>query len=189
MRVTLDGLKEKYRESSDPWNFRTSPYEQEKFLATRDALSRQHYHSALELGCGNGALAQHLAPVCDFYTGVDGVPRAVAAARRAVPDATIVEGYFPCDLPSGDHDLIVLSEILYFLGHEDIRALAEQIARRWPQSEILCVTYLGPTGNPLQGEEALEAFRQALGPAFDLINLKISSGYRIDGHVFRHQDR
>ncbi len=189
MRVTLGELEDKYRESADPWNFCTSRYEQEKFVATRNALSRQRYHSALELGCGNGALAKHLAPLCDLYCGVDGVSRAVAAARRAVPDATIVQAYFPCDLPSGAHDLIVLSEILYFLGREDIRALAEQITRRWPEAEILCVSYLGPTGNPLQGEEALEVFRQTLGPGFNLINLIMASGYRIDRHVFRHQDR
>ncbi len=183
MSVTLSELEGKYRGSADPWQFRTSPYEQEKFAATRAALARRRYASAVELGCGNGALAEHLAPLCDDYIGIDAVARAVAAARQAVPEARFLRRLLPCALPGGDHDLIVLSEILYFLGAEDIRRLAAQISGGWPRAEILCVTWLGDTGHALQGEEALNIFCRAMGPEARFATLRRTSGYRIDRHV------
>jgi SAM-dependent methyltransferase len=180
MSVTLAELEQKYRHSADPWEFRTSAYEQEKFVATRDALARPSYRSALELGCGNGALAEKLSPLCARYVGVDGVKRAVEAAREAVPAARFSQRLFPCDLPQGDHDLIILSEILYFLDDADIAKLAAQITQAWPRAEIICVTYLGPTGHSLQGAEALDIFCGALGPRFQFENIKTTTGYRID---------
>ena len=153
--VDLDTLLALYEEGDDPWEFRTSPYEHAKFAATAAALSRPRYRSALELGCGNGELARRLAPRCDAYCGLDAVGAALDAARAAVPGATFVRGFLPCALPDGDHDLIMLSEVLYFLDAAGIDALAEQIDRRWPGAEILCVTWRGPSGNPIEGEAAL----------------------------------
>lgn len=189
MSVTLADLEKKYWESADPWRFRTSPYEQEKFAATRDALARERYTSAVELGCGNGALAEHLVRLCESYIGLDGVERAVIAARQAVPDARFIQRLFPCALPAGNHDLIILSEILYFLDEVDIRALAGQIAQSWPHAEIICVTYLGETGHSLQGEEALDVFCQALAPQFEFTNIKRTPRYRIDRCLGKDGDR
>ena len=69
----LEDLQRLYAGSVDPWNFRESAYEQAKFAATRDALARPRYAACLELGCGNGELARHVAPLCDRYVGVDAV--------------------------------------------------------------------------------------------------------------------
>lgn len=187
MSVTLSDLEKKYWESADPWHFRTSAYEQEKFAATRSALAREKYASAVELGCGNGALAEHLVPICESYVGIDGVERAVNAARQAVPEARFIQRLFPCALPAGAHDLIILSEILYFLDESDIGALAEQISQSCARAEIICVTYLGETGHVLQGKEALEVFRQALGSKFNFLNMKTTPRYRIDRHVWQEQ--
>lgn len=189
MSISLTELEQKYWESADPWQFRTSPYEQEKFTATREALSRETYESAVELGCGNGALAEYLTPLCANYVGIDGVERAVIAAQQAVPEARFVQCMFPCSLPAGEHDLIILSEILYFLDEADIGKLACQIAQNWPRAEIICVTYLGETAHVLQGEEAFDAFVRALGPAFQFINVKTTSGYRIDRRIWQEQHR
>ncbi len=183
MRVTLSELESKYWQDLDPWNFRTSPYEQEKFTATRQSLSRKTYQSVLELGCGNGALAEHLAPMCQAYIGVDAVERALTVARQMVPEASFINAFFPCTLPEGPHDLIVLSEVLYFLDTTDIKALAQQIVDNWSAAEIVCVTYLGETSHELQGDQSLEAFKSALGPSFNLVNVRCTQGYRIDSHV------
>lgn len=180
MTVTRARLQEIYAETDDPWNFVCSRYEQEKFRTTRTALTRPRYASALEIGCGNGELARHLAPFCDAYTGIDAVGKAVAAARRAVPSARFVQGYFPGQLPEGNHDLIILSEILYFLTPDHLTELAEVILRQWPSAEMVCVTYLGDTGNELQGEAALAVFAKALGGSHRLQNYRTAAGYRID---------
>lgn len=178
--VGLNHLRALYAEGDDPWGFRTSAYEQAKFVATRAALLRPGYDSALELGCGNGELARHIAPLCRAYTGLDAVDTALEAARRAVPDGRFVQGFLPCELPPGDYDLVLLSEVLYFLDRPGLAALAAGIARRCPRAEVLAVTWLGPSGNPLEGHEALDAFAAAMAPAFTHSPVQRDPRYRID---------
>lgn len=181
--VGREHLRALYAGGDDPWGFRTSDYERSKFEATRAALLREGYESALEVGCGNGELARRLAPLCARYAGLDAVEAALAAARRAVPEGTFVQGYLPCELPGGSHDLIVLSEILYFLDEPGLAALAGQIARRWPGAEVLAVTWLGPSGNALEGEAALAAFARAAAPALALVPVARTDRYRIDRFI------
>ncbi|RYI11878.1 MAG: class I SAM-dependent methyltransferase [Acetobacteraceae bacterium] len=173
-------LQEIYGQGDDPWAFRTSDYEQGKFRATVAALAKPRYDSALEVGCGNGELARHLAPRCGRFIGVDAVETALNAARRAVPSGRFFQGYLPCPLPEGPHELIVLSEILYFLDAAGLRSLAAQIAERWPGAEVLSVNWLGRSGNPLEGLEALGIFQDAMEPAFRPQMVLQTEQYRID---------
>lgn len=180
MGVGIEHLYGLYASGDDPWSFRTSAYERQKFAQTRKALSRARYRSAFELGCGNGQLAHHLADICARYTGMDAVDTALEAARRAVPAASFVKGYYPCPLPEDDFDLLIFSEILYFLDEGGLGTLATDVAEKWPDAELICVTYLGPSGNDLQGSEAVRIFTNALRGthAFDLV--RQTEGYRID---------
>lgn len=179
MGVGRDHLHALYADTPDPWDFEHSEYEQAKFVATRAALSRAHYTSVFELGCGNGQLARHLVNIRDRYTGMDAVVIAIEAARRAVPDATFIHDFYPCPLPRGDFDLLILSEILYFLDEGSLRKLASDIATAWPKAEVLCVSWLGETDHDLQGEEALAIFTAALDTDdFDCVEQ--TDKYRID---------
>jgi SAM-dependent methyltransferase len=161
MAVTRSHLEHLYARTDDPWDFRSSPYEASRFDATLAALPRARYVHALEIGCGNGELARRLVLRCERYTGVDAVAAALAAASKAVPNGTFIQAFLPCDLPEGAYDLIVLSEILYFLDEAGLYDLAKQLDRKWPDAEILAVTWLGPSGNPLEGDAALEHFTAA----------------------------
>ena len=61
--------------------------------------------------------------------------------------------------------------------------LSEYVRRRRmtiAAAEVLAVTWLGPSGNPLQGPEALEAFADAMVPAFRRLPVLSQSRYRID---------
>ncbi|NDW59806.1 methyltransferase domain-containing protein [Yangia sp. PrR004] len=176
--VGLDHLAALYSAGDDPWSFRSSLYEQEKFRATCAALPRSRYRSALELGCGNGELARHIAPHCTHYTGVDAVETALQAAQRTVPQGRFLRSFLPAPLPNGAHDLILLSEILYFLDAPGIRSLAMQIDKAWPMADVLCVTWLGPSGNTLQGTEALAFYRAASRRRFAC--QRQTADYRID---------
>lgn len=167
-----------YATTDDPWAFRTSAYEQAKFRATREALPRQRYASALEIGCGNGELARHIAPLCAAYRGLDAVEAALVAARRAVPKGDFRQIFLPARLPEGDHDLIVLSEVLYFLSPDGLRDLSRQVHERWPAADVICVTWLGDSGNPLQGEDALALFVSVSGR--DYVRAGGTADYRID---------
>jgi SAM-dependent methyltransferase len=183
MSVSPAHLHALYAETTDPWGFADSDYEQAKFVATRRALLHGSYGAAFELGCGNGQLARHLAGLCGRYVGMDAVEKAVAAAREAVPDATFVQGFYPCPLPQGPFELLILSEILYFLDIPRIQMLARDLARRWPLAEVICVSYLGPSGNTLQGAEALAAFTAAMAPSHAFTRVDRAARYRIDRGV------
>lgn len=173
-------LHQIYGQGDDPWMFRTSVYEQAKFRATADALSKPRYSSALEVGCGNGELARHIAVRCDSYIGVDAVGTALEAAQRVVPRGHFVQAFLPCPLPDGPHDLIILSEILYFLDAAGLLLLARQIAQRWPDTEVLSVNWLGPSGNPIEGLEAFGFFVASIGDAFQCSMVAQTEKYRID---------
>ncbi len=180
MIATLKHLRALYEHTDDPWNFAHSDYEQDKFRATRRALMRDSYRSALELGCGNGALARHIAPLCDNYTGIDAIERAVIAARKAVPEARFIVDCYPCRLPDATFDLVILSEILYFLTPDEIRHLARNLSHNARHAEVICVTWLGETEQALQGADALEIFRQTMVPRLDLALIADTGLYRID---------
>ena len=180
MTAILDHLHQLYAHTDDPWGFDDSLYEQGKFIATRNALTKDRYRAALEIGCGNGALARHLAPQCARYTGIDAVDRAVVAARTKVPGGAFLVGCYPCPLPPDDFDLVILSEFLYFLTPGEIAHLGRDIADCATRAEIICITYLGDTEQTLQGADALDLFRAGMR---GLINLEpvINTGlYRID---------
>ena len=178
--VEPTALEALYSDSDDPWGFRSSAYEAAKFAATADALPRRRYRSALEIGCGNGELARRIAPRCERYTGLDAVETALAAARRAVPDGRFVKGFLPCALPEGPHDLIVLSEVLYFLDAWGIDWLAGELDRLWPEADIVVVTWRGPSGNPLEGEAALALFLAALDGGREADTVRMERRYRIE---------
>lgn len=179
MAVDINHLRSLYANTHDPWDFEHSTYEHSKFKATRQALSRERYDATFELGCGNGQLARRLSEVSVRYTGMDAVDKALSAARKAVPTGTFLTGYYPCPLPNDSFDLIILSEILYFLDYEGIGLLATDIGTHWPEAELICVSWRGPSGNDLQGDDAVSTFIGALSThVFECI-VRMET-YRID---------
>ncbi|CAM4129599.1 SAM-dependent methyltransferase [Palleronia rufa] len=174
----LEGL---YAGTDDPWNFRTAPYEAERLDAVARALPRPRYAAALELGCGNGELARRVAPRCDTYTGLDAVPTALAVARRAVPKGRFAQGFLPCALPpapsQAGYDLVLLSEVLYFLDADGVAEIAARIDRGHPDADVVTVTWRGPTGHALDGEGALAAFMRATTRSWR--TARLTEGYRI----------
>lgn len=178
--VTQASLDELYEHTTDPWSFRTSEYEQRKYAATLAALGRVNYGTILEIGCGNGELARSLQKRCKYYVGVDAVAIALSEAKRVVPNGQFNQIYLPDELPDCNAELVVLSEILYFLDRRCLSLLAAQLRKRWPLAELLAVNMLGRTGNALSGEEALQHFASELGGVYQMAELAYTSEYRID---------
>lgn len=102
----------------DPWAFETSDYERQKRRATIHACGAATGRRVLELGAANGVLAAELAALATDLVAVEGVPAAahLAEARLAShPGARVVTGLIPDAVPAGPYDLVVASEILYYL--------------------------------------------------------------------------
>src|SRR4051812_39395374 len=112
-----------YEASPDPWGFASNPYEQAKYRETLLALGDRRFASGLEIGCSIGVLTRMLAPRCDALLGVDLVEQPLEAARARCADQPWVQFRrmrVPAEWSAGQFDLIVLSEVLYFLAPADI---------------------------------------------------------------------
>ena len=168
-----------YTATPDPWGFRSSAYEQDKYASTLAALARPHYAEALEVGCSIGVFTRSLAPRCDRLLAIDASGTALAAAREACaacPNVTLEQRFVPAGFPPGRFALIVLSEVLYYMTTDDLRAVAEACFAAQPEGgEIVICHWLGETDYPLTGLEATQAFVAAA----------TASGYR---HEMLHAD-
>lgn len=172
-----------YRTDPDPWNFRGSPYEREKYRKTLAILPRPRYRLGIEAGCSIGELTRLLSARCDRTIGVDVSEVALAQARAATAGIVFLRADLPQGWPEETADLIVLSEFLYYLKPAEIEALAARIADGWaPDGDCVLVSYLGETGEPLQGAEAADLFIRALADRTELSRTARSEHpqYRID---------
>ena len=173
-----------YTQKADPWDFRTSPYEQLKYVATLDILSRPNYARALEVGCSIGVFTRLLAPRCTALLSVDTSARALAEAQRDCADLGHVMfrlASIPDDFPDGSFNLIVLSEVLYYLSRADLVRVAARCENGLsPDGEIVLCHWLGDTNYPLGGDEAAEAFINAMTPRFRTAKQRREPDYRLD---------
>ena len=152
-----------YADDPDPWRFATSDYEREKYAATLDALGDRRFRAGLEVGCSIGVLTRQLAERCDALLSVDVAEDALAQARRRCADQPLVEFRrmrVPHDWPrDGGFDLILLSEVVYYLDRDDIADLAGRVGNSLAgDGVVLLVHWTGETHYPVSGDEAAEAF-------------------------------
>ena len=173
-----------YAQKADPWDFRTSPYEQRKYAATLDALSRPRYGRALEVGCSIGVLTRLIAARCDRLLSVDTSARALAEAERDCADldqVTFRLASLPEDFPDGSFDLIMLSEVLYYLSKTDLGRVAAQCGEALTTNgEIVLCHWLGETNYPLTGDDAAESFISAMAPRVRIVKQWREPEYRLD---------
>jgi SAM-dependent methyltransferase len=182
--MSADYFDKMYQDDPDPWRFATSPYEAEKYAATIAALPERMFAAGLEVGCSIGILTGQLASRCDALLALDGAEAALEQARARCPGVTFRRCMVPADWPPGTFDLIVFSEVLYYLDASDIRSTADlAMGALRPGGCLLLVHYLGLTDYPTTGDDAADWFIEAtaLKPALQ----KGQPGYRIDRLDFK----
>lgn len=160
---TLRHLTGLYAASDDPWDHRSSEYERRKYKATLASIGHGPFAEALEIGCGNGTLLTQLAPRCARLTGIECIPSAAQAARQATAHqahVTVLEGQVPRDIPSIRPDLILMSEVLYFLTPDDIAGLSLWL--KVQNAMIVCVNWMGSTDEDLDGNTAVALLTEAM---------------------------
>ncbi len=193
MSLPTDYFERIYAAQADPWGFRSRWYERRKYALTVAALPRERYRRAFEPGCSVGVLTEQLAGRCDHLLALDPVARAVHAAREAAahhPHVRVQVGAIPGDWPEDRFDLIVLSEVGYYLAPAQLPPLANRIVGSLePDGDVVAVHWRPdvadypstaeqvhgalhgrPELNPLlrheEGDFLLEVFRR--GPALSV---------------------
>ncbi|MEW6123500.1 MAG: class I SAM-dependent methyltransferase [Pseudomonadota bacterium] len=173
-----------YARDPDPWCFEASPYEDAKYRATLDALPAPRYRRVLEVGCSIGVLTEWLASRCDELVGVDPAQRALAQARRRcahLAGVSLRQNHVPGEWPDGDFDLILLSEVVYYLDRPDVARLADRILGSLRAGgHVLMVHWIRETDYPLSGDEASDLLMSHLGRTVRVIRQGRTPEYRLD---------
>lgn len=181
VRTPPASFETRYRAEPDPWGFATDPYEREKYERTIAALGGRRFSGALELGCANGELTALLAPRCERLLAVDAAPSAVARAReRELPGVEVRVATLPEELPRGAWELVVASEILYYLGDELLaQTLDGLLADLRPGGLLLAVHWTGEAAShPLSADRVHE--RLLAEPVLRSVTSERHPGYRLD---------
>ena len=182
--LDTDYFKGMYATESDPWKFATSPYERDKYAATLAALPRVHYASALDVGCSIGVFTHQLCPRCDALIGLDVVPSVLEAARARCadcPNARFMLAAVPGTWPEGRFDLIVISEVAYYLDRADLARLVARVeGALLPEADIVLVHWLGVTHYPLSGDDAAEGFIAGARNFATVLKQSRTAEYRLD---------
>jgi SAM-dependent methyltransferase len=176
-----------YRANTDPWQFASSPYEREKYAATLAALPRPHYARAFEIGGSIGVFTAQLAPLCDYLLSIDVSEAALAQARQRcanLPQVEIKKMQVPTEFPAGEFDLILVSEVGYYLSPADLARTADQMLAALPTGGQLLLVHWTPVvpDYPQTGDEVHEFFLAKTQPGGPLRHLggQRHEKYRLD---------
>ncbi len=180
---------ELYAADVDPWGFRTRWYEQRKYALTMAALPRARYESAFEPGCSIGVLTGLLADRCRRLLAVDPAHAAVLTARESLAaqrHVTVAEATVPADWPEGRFDLIVFSELGYYLDpvslQRTVAAAADALAT---DGDLVAVHWRPPVpAYPLSGDEVHGVLR--VHPALTRVVSHVEEDFLLE--VFRKGD-
>ncbi|HTA36507.1 MAG TPA: SAM-dependent methyltransferase [Solirubrobacteraceae bacterium] len=167
-RIGRERFERHYEASADPWGYRTSSYERDKYGATLAALPPRPLAHVLEVGCSIGVFTRLLAERCEQLVAVDFSARAIELAREQLHDLANVElarASFPEQTPPAAWDLVVCSEVLYYLDRKTFAEAIEWLRARLEQGAcVLAVSWRGEgVEEPISGDEAHDALARELG--------------------------
>lgn len=160
MSLTPDYFEQMYAGGDDPWGFGDRWYEQRKYALTVAALPAASYGNGLEVGCSIGVLTTLLAARCTALTGIDPSTRALAQAATGVPNnVRLTQGSVPGGWPAGAYDLVVLSEVGYYLSAADLDRLLDLVERDLqPDGVVVACHWRHPVADyPQTGDAVHEA--------------------------------
>lgn len=119
----------------DPWSLDTNRYEQTRYGLMLDLIrsEKEVYESGLEIGCAAGSFTFRLRKLCKKLHVVDCEARAIEKCRLRLANASEVRfsvaDISECTAWCDSYDLIVVSEVLYYLETaERVAATVKTIA-------------------------------------------------------------
>ncbi|MDT7953354.1 MAG: class I SAM-dependent methyltransferase [Acetobacteraceae bacterium] len=170
-----------YARDPDPWRFATSEYERDKYAATLAALPPRPFASGFEIGCSIGVLTRQLSERCDALLAVDVSDIALEQARQRCPGVSFANMDLRSEWPDGAFDLVLFSEVLYYLGLDGIRLVAKRTMDALaPGGVVGLVNWFGPTDGACTGDEAAELFIAEAGSRLAPWMQTRAEKYRLD---------
>jgi predicted TPR repeat methyltransferase len=164
-RVRPEFFADLYAEDPDPWKFESSAYERAKYDATIAALEGRRFAHGLEIGCSIGVLTERLAAHTDALLAIDVADRALDRAKaRGLANVTFERREVPEEYPGGVFDLVVASEVLYYLDEPafDTTCLAIERSLR---GTLLAVHWRPRAPRyPATGDQVHARLRDRFGP-------------------------
>ena len=124
-----DRLDRLHSDDVDPWGAETRWYEQRKRSLLLAALPRPAFARGLEVGCSTGVLTEALLDRTASLAATDSSPAALELARGRLGDrAELRLMTAPQEWPDGSFDLVVVSEVGYFLSPGALERLVDRVA-------------------------------------------------------------
>ena len=152
------GFFEHFFDEGDPFGFDRNPEEQLKFARTLEACGGESLGRVLELGCAVGSFTEVLAPYADQVLALDVSQSAVdrvAQRLAAHPHVRAVAMSIPAEFPEGTFDVVVASDVLYYLPVAELQRCVERIhASLADGGAFVAVHYVPRMGSLLNGDEA-----------------------------------
>lgn len=173
----------------EPWA-PESWYERRKRGMLLAGLDRPQFQSGLELGCSTGALLEDLAPRCNQLLGIDASMEALDSAKRRTTHLRTVSfhhGILPRDWPPGFFDLIIMSEIGYYMSRTALVRLLDRITGSAMKDALFVACHWRHPidGWPLDGADVHQLLRAEA--SLVLIGSYLENDFQLD--FFRFRDR
>lgn len=122
---TRDEWESWYRQPN-PWHYDGTLEDEVRTSALLERLQHAHFDHALDVGCGEGRLINALTAIADHVTGFDISATAIERAQTRYPHIRFHQGDLldvvrRPDVLAIPFDLVVASEVLYYLPTDDER--------------------------------------------------------------------
>jgi SAM-dependent methyltransferase len=158
-RLPDEYFEDLYATAEDPWRLAERWYEKRKYAITMAMLPSRGYRHAFEPGCSIGVLTEKLITRCDRVTACDVAQAALDATRDRVGER---EGLvlrrlsLDAEWPAEDFDLVVLSEVAYYLHPDTLRLVLDRECARLAAGTTVVAAHwrYAVDDYPLSGDEA-----------------------------------
>lgn len=181
------GFFDHFFDHGDPFGFDRNPEEQLKFRRTLEVCGEGPLGRVLELGCAVGSFTEILAPRATDVLAVDVSQAAVDQVIRRLGGHLNVRGVamdIPEQFPDETFDLVVASDVLYYLSVEELKRCVDRIeAVLADGGAFVSVHYVPRMGSVLNGDEAhdIVAAHTSLRHAFaERTEFGTGRSYRVD---------
>lgn len=174
-----------YRANADPWDFETSDYEREKYESTIESLPESFYQNGFEIGCSIGVLTEKLAARCQKLLAVDVSDAALQQAQKrcaALPQVQFKKMQIPFEFPTATFDLILVSEVGYYLAASDWQTAVDKIVTQLAANGNVVLVHWTPFVDdyPQTGDQIHDSFKHLTANSLRHLDEKRAETYRLD---------